>query len=76
MHSTYPENAQSLLRENTGTLPRPVSQISHSAIVPVIDYRLALAVRRELAGDDSLPATCWRQRWRFCSKPFRTCTGG
>lgn len=55
MHSPYPENAQTLLRENPGTLPRPASQNSHSAISPVIDYRLALAVRRELAGDDSLP---------------------
>lgn len=35
--------------------PRQTSQISHSAITPSIDYRLALAVRRELAGDDSLP---------------------
>lgn len=51
----HPENAQTTLRDFSDMSPRQTSQISHSAISPSIDYRLALAVRRELAGDDSLP---------------------
>lgn len=55
MPMPHPENAQTTLREFSDPSPRQTSQISHSAITPAIDYRLALAVRRELAGDDSLP---------------------
>lgn len=49
------KNAQTTLREFSAPSPRQMPQISHSAITPSIDYRLALAVHRELAGDDPLP---------------------
>lgn len=55
MHTLSPRQLPVAQRENQGADPRPVSQNSHSAIRPDIDYPLALAVRRELAGDPDLP---------------------